>query len=335
MGTSDGFQWAQQSQGMSGSQGTNPMSVDTGLSNARSMPATPASTPPGTTVQSMHQYQPGSHSYDASRPMYNAPSAHHSPYQQGNSGSQDRSIYGQPDTYGKNDMGPPSSRPAAPGAVTEHKPSNGIMQSSEHGGQGVSHPNGEEEAEHEHDAEYTHDSNAYDASRGSYNYGAPPVGHLSAEHQHISPEMPGTANHAPTSGRATPRTTTAPQPYYSHQSGYNTPPRAPQQSSSNLYNVMSNDRGASMGGHGDVYAPPADMSSMSNGYPSQQPIMNGTSGGLKRGRDEEDDLQRPLDGDPSLDLKRRKTLMDSTAPPVGYDTIPRPSSTTVGAARRR
>jgi hypothetical protein len=56
-GSSDGsFQWSSQG-GMGSVQGTNPLSIDTGLSNARSMPTTPATTPPGTSIQSMQQYQ--------------------------------------------------------------------------------------------------------------------------------------------------------------------------------------------------------------------------------------------------------------------------------------
>ncbi|WYZ41606.1 hypothetical protein EsH8_V_000501 [Colletotrichum jinshuiense] len=314
MGASDnGFQWAQ-SQGMGGAQAQNPMSIDTGLSNARSMPATPASTPPGSTMQNMQSYQSSTQQYDNSRPMYNAPTQQ-SPYQATNPTSQDRSVYGQNDPYAKNDMGPPSARPTANGAPQDQKPANGIM----HADQSAPQPAGDEEAEHEHDGEYTHDSGAYDANRGSYNYSAPAVGTLPAEHQHLSPEMTGSPSHPPASGRATPRTAAAPQPYYSQQAGYSTPPRVAQQSSSNLYNVMSNDRNSAAGpGSNDVYTPQADMGSMSNGYPSQ---MNGTAG-MKRGRDDDDDLQRPLSGG-GMDLKRRKTLMNSAVPATAYDAMPR------------
>ncbi|KAK1982417.1 KilA-N domain-containing protein [Colletotrichum cereale] len=325
MGTSDnGFQWAQ-SQNMGTAQAQNPMSIDTGLSNARSMPATPASTPPGSTIQNMQSYQQsGTQQYDTSRPMYNQ-SAQQSPYQTTNQASQDRAVYGQNDPYAKNDMGPPSARPATSGAPQDQKPTNGIM----HSDQSASQPAGEEEAEHEHDAEYTHDSGAYDANRGSYNYSAPAVGTLPAEHQHLSPEMTGSPGHPPASGRATPRTAAAPQPYYSQQAGYSTPPRVAQQSSSNLYNVMSNDRNSAAAGANDVYQPQADMGPMSNGYPSQ---INGSSGGIKRGRDDDDDLQRPLSGG-GMDLKRRKTLMNSAVP--AYDTMARAAPVMTQQPQRR
>ncbi|KAK2038115.1 KilA-N domain-containing protein [Colletotrichum somersetense] len=324
MGTSDnGFQWAQ-SQNMGTAQAQNPMSIDTGLSNARSMPATPASTPPGSTIQNMQSYQQsGTQQYDNSRPMYNQ-SAQQSPYQT-NQASQDRTVYGQSDPYAKNDMGPPSARPATSGAPQDQKPTNGIM----HPDQSASQPAGEEEAEHEHDAEYTHDSGAYDTTRGSYNYSAPSVGTLPAEHQHLSPEMTGSPSHPPASGRATPRTAAAPQPYYSQQAGYNTPPRVAQQSSSNLYNVMSNDRNSAAAGASDVYQPQADMGTMSNGYSSQ---INGSSGGIKRGRDDDDDLQRPLSGG-GMDLKRRKTLMNSAVP--AYDTMARAAPVMAQQPQRR
>ncbi|TDZ27291.1 Cell pattern formation-associated protein STUA [Colletotrichum spinosum] len=318
MNASDnGFQWAQ-SQGMGGAQGTNPISIDTSLSNTRSMPATPASTPPGSTIQNMQSYQSGAQQYDNTRPMYN-PSTQQSPYQTANPATQDRSVYGQADPYAKSDMGPPSARPTNTGAGQEQK-ANGIMHQDQNG-QAVTQSAGEDEAEHEHDAEYTHDSGAYDASRASYNYSsASAVGNLSNEHQHLSPEMTGSPGHPPASGRATPRTAAAPQPYYSQQTGYNTPPRVTQQTSSNLYNVMSNDRGSAAGAGGnDVYQPQADMGSMSNGYATQ---MNGATGGIKRGRDDDDDLQRPLSGG-GMDLKRRKTLMDSSVPATPYDAMSR------------
>lgn len=330
MGASEGFQW--QSQGMNGSQATNPMSIDTGLSNARSMPATPASTPPGNAIQGMQQYHPGAQAYDNNRAMYNPPSQQ-SPYQTTNAASQDRGMYAHHDAYGKNDMGPPSARPAT-GTGPDQKPSNGIMSHGDPASQPVTHASGEEEGEHEHDGgEYTHDS-AYDANRASYNYAAPAVGTMSNEHQHISPEMTGSPNHPPASGRATPRTT-GPQPYYSQPTTYTTSPRMHHQPSSNLYSVMSNDRGANGATGNDVYAPAADMNSMSNGYSTQASVMNSSTGGIKRGREDDDDLQRPVGGDPGMDIKRRKTLIDATVPAGTYDAMARSGPAAVASVRRR
>jgi len=205
-----------------------------------------------------------------------------------------------------------------------------------HQGQGesVAHPGGEEEAEHEHDAEYTHDSGNYDANRAAYNYNAPPVASLPSDHPHLSPEMTGSVAHQGASGRSTPRSAAAPPSYYAQQ-GYNTPPRAPQ-SSSNLYSVISNDRGSTNGGPNDVYAPPPDMnSSMQNGYGG--PVLNGASTGMKRGRDDEDD--RPSSGGAGMggmDLKRRKTMLEGSVSSPVYDTsLNRPTSAISTQQRRR
>ncbi len=323
MGPSESFQWPQQ--GMNGAQGTNPpMSIDTSLSNTRSMPATPATTPPGTTLQSMQSYPPASQPYDNSRQLYNAPPSQQSAYPPSNNSPQDRSIYNQ-SAYVKNEMGPPSNRPAGAGPEQADTKPNGIMHPSQ-GGEPVPHPAGEEEADHEHDAEYTHDSGAYDANRAPYNYNAQPVASLPSDHPHLSPEMAaGSGAHQAPSGRSTPRSAAAPQSYYSQ--GYNTPPRAPQPSS-NLYSVMSNDRAGANGGSADVYAPQADMgNSMQNGYAP----LNG--GGMKRGREDDDD--RPGSGGPGMggmDLKRRKMMEGGVPSPSLYDARQAPA---IATQRRR
>jgi len=333
LGNSDSFSW--QGQAMNGTQGTNSMSVEHGLSNASSMPNTPAATtPPGAqAVQSMQSYSQASQGYDSSRQMYGGDStSQQSPYQNSNPPSNDR-MYSQSSSYPKNDMGPPSSRPAGAGqpVVEQHeaKPAtNGIIPSDQ-----VSQSH-EEEGEHEHEAEYTHNSAAYDASRSSYNYSAPGVGSIASE-SNMNASMTGSpGGHPSASGRATPRTAAPHQSYYPSNSGYNTPPRV-QQTTNSLYNVVSNDRGStSTGPGGEVYAPAADMSNpMSNGYGPQSSLINGAAGGLKRGREEEEDLsQSGHDG--NLDHKRRKTMMESSVTAPAYDALNRPASS-LSAPRRR
>lgn len=325
MGSSDGsFQWGPQG-GMGGSQGANPLSIDTGLSNARSMPTTPATTPPGNSIQSMQQYQQGSQPYDASRQqMYSAPPPQQNSYPQAANDPQNMGRYSQPNSYLKNEMGPPLTR--APGAESDHhdvKDANGMIHHNQGQGQ-VGHGH-EDEADHEHDAEYTHGNpSSYDANRGPYTYtNAPAVGSLTGEHAHLSPEMTGSPNH-PASGRATPRTAAAPQPYYAQpQGGYNTPPRV-QPPSSNLYNVMSSERGTANGGtSGEVYGSQSDLGGpLHNGYPSQQPVMNGAPSSNKRGRDDDDDA-RPASRGPGgvndVGLKRRKTIREGSVSGPSYD----------------
>lgn len=319
MGADNYQQWPQQ-QGMNGSQGTNPMSIDTNLSNTRSMPATPATTPPGSSIQSMSAYPPATQSYDPSRQQYNAPPLQ-SPYPPANTSPQDRPMYSQ-GSYVKSEMGPPSSRPSISGPPGEQdqKPSNAYQsQGSEHVTQGGP----DDEAEHEHEAEYTHDRGTYDSSNTQYNYTAPQLPSLQSEHPHLSPEMAGSAGHQGASGRSTPRSAAPPQAYYP-PSGYNTPPRGPPTSS--LYNVVSNDRGPTNGNNGsDVYGSQPDMSnSMPNGY-APAPL----SAGMKRGRDEED--ERPLSGGPGMDMKRRKTLALDPNPAQVYQ----PPPATTAPTRRR
>jgi len=288
----------------------------------------------------MQQYQqPPQQPYDTSRQMYSAPPAQQSVYPQPANGQQNMPRYSQPNSYIKSEMGPPLTR--APGEPEHHdsKDANGMIHHTQ-GQQQVGHGQGEEEADHEHDAEYTHDnSSTYDANRAPYNYNnGPPVGSLPGEHPHLSPEMTGSPNH-PASGRATPRTATAPQPYYQQQGGYSTPPRVPQPPSSNLYNVISSERGTANGSTtGDVYGTQSDMgNSIPNGYPSQQPVMNGAPASNKRGRDDEDD-GRPSSRGPGADaseLKRRKTLREESVSGPTYDAAPLNRARSVITQRRR
>jgi len=316
MGNSEGYNW--QGQGMNGSQGNNPIAIDTSLGHARSMPTTPATTPPG----SMQPYQPAGQSFDQSRQMYNGAQSQHSPYPPSSAGGHDR-MYGNGGSYPKNDMGPPAPRPA--GAAAEHEAKNGILP-SEHGSQ----HHGEEEGEH--DAEYTHDSGAYEHNRPSYNYTAPGVGALTSEQSNVDPSMTGSPNHHPTSGRATPRTAAAPQPYYSQNSGYAASPRL--QQPQGFYNGVNGDRPVANGTPGsDVYAPSADMAnSMPNGYAPQPPTPNGSVGGVKRSRDE-DELPR-VGEMPGMDLKRRKT-MESSMPAPPFDSMGNRPASTIADPRSR
>ncbi|SPQ22207.1 4a6d40cf-c70d-4482-ac40-c2f8b4678894 [Thermothielavioides terrestris] len=325
MSSSDSFSWNQQ--GVTNGHPSSQISIDTSLSNnARSLPNTPAQTPPATSIQNMQSYPPASQPYESSRQMYQPPPPQSSTYGTSSSAAHERPMYGQ-GGYVKNEMGPPSSRGAAQNTEpVDSKPANGIL----HAGQSeaVASTGAEEEADHEHDGEYTHDSGAYDSNRTTYNYNAPPVGSLSHDHSHLSPADLSGSPHQSGSGRATPRTATAASSYYAPQ-GYNTPPRVGQPSS-NVYSVMSNERGPANGTSGnDVYASQNDMgSSVQNGYATQPPVLNGTSS-MKRGRDDEDDRQS--------DMKRRKAMLDgsgSMPSPTFNPQMPQPPPA-ISAQRRR
>ena len=331
MGNSGGsYEWGPQS--MSGGvQGTQPLSIDTGLSNARSMPTTPATTPPGNSMQNMQQY-PSQQSYDNSRSMYSAAPSQQSQYApQQNVAQQNMARFGQPmqaNPYMKSEMGPPSSRTTGSGAEAEHGDHKTDPYSHSQGNEQVGHGAGEEEAEHEHDTEYAHDNNAaYNANRGPYNYNqGPSIGSLHGEHPHLSPEqVAGSPSHPNGSGRRTPRGAGVSQPQW--PSGYQTPPsRAP--TASNLYNVMSDVRGSAQNGNTETYAAAPLQSSYgpTNG--------NGASQPTKRMREDDDPDQhsRPTSrGDDIEALKRRKTVREGSASaPIGgsFDRDGRPISRT-------
>lgn len=218
-------------------QTTQPLTIDTGLSNARSVPTTPATTPPGNNIQNMQNFQT-SQPYDNSRQMYTT-SGQQSQY--GSQPGMTRYATMPAGGYVKSDMAPP----ARAGAEQEHngdaKPHDGYANhSQEH----------HSDAEAEHEGEYTHTAAPYGTNRNTYGYSSNTASSMQGDHGHISPEMTGSPHK--TSGRATPRTT---QSY----PGYSTPQRA-QLPSSNLYSVMSDNRNATNGA--DMYA--------NHGYPTQQ-----------------------------------------------------------------
>jgi protein SOK2 len=302
------YEWGGQNISGSGMPGNQPLSIDTGLNNTRSMPTTPATTPPGNSMQNMQSYPP-QQAYD--NKYYSAPPPAQSQYaSHQNITQQNMARFGPPlpsNQYVKNEMlPPPSSRGAGTLPETEHHDPKPEPYPHSQGNGQVSHGHGDGEADHEHEAEYIHDNNAaYNANRvGPYSYGAnPAVGSLAGEHPHLSPEMTGSPSHQNGSGRGTPRNTAATQQWT--QGGYNTPPRAPP--SSNLYNVMSDTRGS--GPNGNITDPYANANPAA-AYSS----INGSTTSNKRMREDDDQDQRPdsRGADSSFDLKRRKTAREGS-----------------------
>lgn len=259
-------------------QNSQPLSIDTGLSNTRSVPTTPASTPPG-----LQPYQT-SQAYDASRQVYTAP-----PIQQ------------YPSQYGRQFGGPlpssglPKAEMAPPPRAGEADPQDAKAQP----------PHGEEEAEHEPESEYTHTSAQYNGRQGSYSYN-PNAGGVARVSDDVtaSPHQNG-------SGRATPRTATAPEPQW--QPGY-AAQAGPQAPASNVYSVME-PRGA----NGETFTP----------YPST--YVNGTLPSTKRVRELDDD-------EVDEGLKRQKTLHEEGGPVGGgsspFNPTNRPRAQPVSQKRR-
>lgn len=271
-------------------QGTQPLSIDT---HPHSTPNTPASTPPGPQMGSMHSY-PNQQPYDNSRPLYSAPAAPQGQY------TSQQNVQHASNNYMKHEMGPPSGRALGPGREGEHldqKNDPYVHGQANHNG---AHGTGEEEADHEQDSDYPHDSNAtYSSNRGSYSYNpGPNLGSLHGEHAQISPEMNGSPSHQNGSGRMTPRNSTGSQSQWT--SGYHTPPRAAP--SSNLYNVMSDTRNTVPNGTTgtDGYSSGALQSSYAPAH------VNGSTPSNKRLRDDDQDDQARAESDDVNGLKRQK-----------------------------
>ena len=311
------YEWG--GQGMnSGVPHTQPLSIDTTLSNQRSMPTTPATTPPGNNIQGMPPYQSQT-GYDSSKSYYSAPPQPHSQYAPHTPMTQSGlSSYGQPLPavgYLKNEMAPPTGRAPGPEAEPAELKSDRYSQG-----------NGANESVPEQEPEYLQDQgSAYNSNRNSYTYTTnPSVGSLTGEHSQLTPEMTGSPQQNG-SGRMTPRTSGGPPPHWA--SGYNTPPRPP--AATTLYNAVSDTRGTPANGASDPYS----MASTST--PVYSTTLNGSLGsGSKRMREDDDVIRSESGGE--YESKRRKTLTDSTlGGPVGGAPLLQPMKTGGVMSRRR
>lgn len=293
----------------SGVQNPQPLSIDTGLSNTRSLPATPATTPPGNSVHGMQSYQSQS-GYDNSKPYYSAAPPSQSPYAAQQPLAQpSMGAYGQPlhgSTYMKSEMGAPPGRASGGQSDTETADVKSAERYSQGNGQVT---NGSGESVSEHESEYVHDT-AYNATRGAYTYATnPSVGALAGEHGQLTPDITGSPSQQNGATRMTPRSSGGAPPQWA--SGYTTPPRS---AASSLYNIVSDTRGtAASGGSADAY------SVASNSTPAYSTGINGSLGAKRlRDDDEMDRSVRPDSRGTEYEHKRRKTLTDATmGGPVG------------------
>ncbi|RKF73710.1 Cell pattern formation-associated protein STUA [Golovinomyces cichoracearum] len=312
------FQWGQSQGGIGNIPNTASLSIETGLNASRSMPTTPASTPPGTSIQNIQyqqQQQQANQSYEISRQVFTTSSSQQNAYSSSNSDHQGISRYQQPNTYTKNEMGPPTARSTTLESDGNDVKDTGNLINS----QNQIQPGHDEEREQGQNTEYTHgNSSSFDSARATYNYGQhQSTASMSSDHPVLANESSGSPNNHPSSsaGRATPRTTTAPQQFYSQSPAYSASPRA-QGSSSNLYSVMSSERRSTNGNSGnDLYVSQNDINSSNHGYqPQQQIILNGTTTGNKRARDNDDEGCRPRSRDTPGEtdgVKRRNTNSSS------------------------
>jgi enhanced filamentous growth protein 1 len=315
------YEWGAPTMG-SGVAGTQPLSIDTGLSNARSMPTTPATTPPGSTISNMQSYQ-GQQSFDGSKSFYSGPPSSQGAYAPHQTPTQhNMARFGAPmssNAYGKNEMGPPSAPATCNTGDGEHHDIKTEPYPHGHVSTGSTDP----ETEHQHENSYMGaNTSAYSSNRPQYAYNPPSsVGTMQGEHAHLSPEMAGSP-HQSGSGRETPRGTNGAHQW---QPGYQTPPRAAP--SSNLYNVMTDSRGATGTPTGDHY---------SSSYTTAS--LNGASTATKRAREDDNDGGRPDSRgiESAFDLKRRKTLrQDVMGVPMGQMSSLQGIKTGGGMPRQR
>ena len=282
------YDWGPQSM-PGGVQGGQSMMMD---NHPHSTPATPATTPPNASMQTLQPYQ-SQPSYDNTRPMYSAAAPQQSQYAT-------QPTYAPkgtplPSTY-KQDMGPPATRAPGSRADSEHGDSKPDVYSQ--GNDQVGHGSNVE-AEHEHDPDYAqNNTGTYAPHRESYTgYSAHPM------HGEQVSKINASPSHQNGSSHDTPHSASGTQQQWA--TGYHTPPRAPP--SSNLYNPMSDTRGALSNGttSADHYSAPIHPYA-----PTQQ---NGVAPSNKRLRDEED-YSRPSSRSDDMDsIKRRKMGIENSA----------------------
>ena len=222
MGSSYGpNEWNQQNMANGVSTG-QPLSIDTGsMNNARSMPTTPATTPPGQQVQTMQPYS-GHQTYDNKQGYYATTPSSQTGYASQNGGRYD---------HFKGDMGPPTA------------PGTGNTEGSGDHKQDFSAPPGTDNNEH-HENGYMTSNGSYGSTRPDYTYNAP------HGHQQLSPEMTSSPHQTAGSGRGTPRTLPGSQPQWGGE--YRTPP---QSNSGSMYNPTGDSRSSNPPGSIDNYAP--------------------------------------------------------------------------------
>lgn len=293
------------------------LSIDTGLGNSRSMPTTPATTPPGSNMQSMQSYQNQS-GYD-SKPYYSSGSASQAQY----ASQQQPAPQNMPRYEGGSEK--PREGDSNLGGANRyyHSQGNGQVTQASTGGENAP----------EHETDYVNDSNnAYNSNRSSYNYSNNhSSGNIHSDQNHLSSDIATTQASTNGSDRLNSRSTGGQSQW---TSGYSTPRLAPPPSTH--YNVVSDTRSTSANGNnGDSYSASSNAAPV---YTSSS--MNG--GSNKRSRDDSDHEEpapRPASQNcesGAYEHKRRKTLTENpVGGPVGGAPLTVQSLKNGSAPRRR
>ncbi|KAK2848521.1 hypothetical protein FQN49_005640 [Arthroderma sp. PD_2] len=303
------YEWNGQnmSNGANGIQGSQGLPLEPGMNGTRSMPTTPATTPPGANMSAIQAYQSQS-GYDSKAYYSSAPTAQSHYASQQPVSQQNMSRYGPAPLFSHphpsigNGNEPPFARSDNKG-TNQSSISQGNGQVN-HGPTAATTAEPESTEQQGHDGEYINDTHgAYNSNRASYP--AYPsnqaVGSMPSEHPPLPSEMAAPAHQNGTDKRSS-------GPWASTY-----PPRSGAPSS--VYSVMSDTRNSPANAAGtatypDAYSAPASTP----GYSSS---MNGSS---KRGRDDDepDHISRSesRSEDSVYEHKRRKTLIDTGAGPI-------------------
>ena len=332
--------------------GSAPLAIDTVINSSRSMPTTPATTPPGNALQQLQQYNtPNNFNEPRSSPLYGSGQSmsQSSVSQSGGMARFGPPLPQPPYMNQPRDNMPPPSTSRAPNASRpsssqnnsdgQGKDESGIEQQQEE----EENENQEEEADHE--PEYETNVNQYNNvnSRSYFQPGDTP---------HLSPDMTGSPNHqgpgtpnrslysTPNvgvsrnldNGGSTPRTATTGGPQWVPQTGYSTPPRGASNSSGVRGPAPARNIYSSMIGDGAERAVETTNGGASENYsqhgmgvpvtPNQTQSFGGLNGSNKRIRemdDQEAHGSRPSSrGDDDrnasddMSLKRRKTISNGS-----------------------
>lgn len=321
--------------------------------NSRSMPNTPATTPPNSSLgQQMPQYPAQNYSEPRSATVGGYPQSMQPQLNQ--SMARFGAPLHQPSSYmdqGRDSMAPPpthqnGSRPSSRQNDGEGKDEQGGPIGEVVDEQPVHYqPAPEHETERKED-EYGH-SQGGQSVPSAYN-NAPRSAYYPPEHTpHLSPDLSGSPSQQgagtpnsrayststqpidPQTG-STPRSATAPQQQWLQSGGYNTSPRGTDQALSRQPPQRA------------LYGMDSDRDSQSGGYASQGYMSGGSNKRIRELDDETEQDSRPAsresDAAETMNMKRRKTMSQGSLPNINsatFDQAPTALSRSASLVQRR
>lgn len=169
------------------------LGLENNMANTRSMPSTPASTPPNNSLQSLT----GFHGQN----LGSSSQAH----------SQYPSQYGSSNPYIKNEMGPPSRSGTLSGGESKDvkpDPFNTTQTAADSGAA-------------DNGGSYSQEPSSLGSNHGAFNYSGLSNVHMMSNHNDTAEQVGSSTHHDSATGQITPRTSIS----QDHWTGYQTPPR--------------------------------------------------------------------------------------------------------------